>query len=37
VELALGTMIFGADWGWGTAKEEAQKVYNALSESGQLH
>jgi len=28
--LALGTMTFGEDWGWGAPKEEAQKVYNAF-------
>ncbi len=29
-EFALGTMTFGTDWGWGSAEDEAQKVYNAL-------
>ena len=33
-ELALGTMTFGEDWGWGSPKDEAQKVYNAFRESG---
>src|SRR5262249_824772 len=33
-EMALGTMTFGEDWGWGTAKDEAQKVYNAFREAG---
>jgi aryl-alcohol dehydrogenase-like predicted oxidoreductase len=33
-ELALGTMTFGDDWGWGSPKDEAQKVYNAFRESG---
>jgi aryl-alcohol dehydrogenase-like predicted oxidoreductase len=33
-EMALGTMTFGEDWGWGTAKDEAQKVYNAYREAG---
>jgi aryl-alcohol dehydrogenase-like predicted oxidoreductase len=33
-EFALGTMTFGEDWGWGSAKEEAQKVYNAFREAG---
>lgn len=33
-EAALGTMTFGEDWGWGTAKEEAQRVYNAFREAG---
>jgi aryl-alcohol dehydrogenase-like predicted oxidoreductase len=26
-EAALGTMTFGEDWGWGTAKAEARTVY----------
>jgi len=33
-EFALGTMTFGNDWGWGSAKDEAQKVYNAFREAG---
>jgi aryl-alcohol dehydrogenase-like predicted oxidoreductase len=33
-EMALGTMTFGEEWGWGAAKEEAQKVYNAFREAG---
>jgi len=33
-ELALGTMTFGEDWGWGAPKEEAQKVYNAFRDAG---
>jgi aryl-alcohol dehydrogenase-like predicted oxidoreductase len=33
-EFALGTMTFGDDWGWGSAKDEAQKVYNTFRESG---
>ena len=33
-EAALGTMTFGEDWGWGAAKDEAQKVYNAFREAG---
>jgi aryl-alcohol dehydrogenase-like predicted oxidoreductase len=31
---ALGTMTFGEDWGWGAAKDEARKVYNAFREAG---
>jgi aryl-alcohol dehydrogenase-like predicted oxidoreductase len=27
-------MTFGTDWGWGSAKDEAQKVYNAFREAG---
>jgi len=33
-EAALGTMTFGDDWGWGAAKDEAQKVYNAFRAAG---
>jgi aryl-alcohol dehydrogenase-like predicted oxidoreductase len=33
-EAALGTMTFGEDWGWGTAKDEARKVYDAFRDSG---
>ena len=33
-EAALGTMTFGDDWGWGTAKDESRKVYDAFLEAG---
>jgi len=33
-EAALGTMTFGDDWGWGTAKDEARKVYDGFREAG---
>src|SRR5262245_54211117 len=33
-EVALGAMTFGEEWGWGTAKGEARKVYNAFREAG---
>ena len=33
-EACLGTMTFGEDWGWGSAKSEAQKVYDAFREAG---
>jgi len=33
-EAYLGTMTFGEDWGWGAAKEEAQKIYEAYREAG---
>jgi len=33
-EVALGTMTFGEDWGWGAPKEEAQKVYDAFRDAG---
>ena len=33
-EAALGTMTFGDEWGWGSAKDEARKVYGAFREAG---
>jgi aryl-alcohol dehydrogenase-like predicted oxidoreductase len=33
-DLCLGTMTFGEDWGWGAAKEEARKIYDAFREVG---
>ena len=30
-ELALGTMTFGEEWGWGTSKAESKKVFNAYA------
>jgi aryl-alcohol dehydrogenase-like predicted oxidoreductase len=33
-EAALGTMTFGDDWGWGSPKAEAQKVYETYREAG---
>src|SRR5580704_17299023 len=33
-DLCLGTMTFGEDWGWGTAKDEARKIYDAYREAG---
>ena len=33
-EAALGTMTFGDDWGWGAAKDEARKVYDAFRVAG---
>jgi aryl-alcohol dehydrogenase-like predicted oxidoreductase len=33
-EAALGTMTFGEDWGWGSAKDEARKVYDAFRAAG---
>jgi aryl-alcohol dehydrogenase-like predicted oxidoreductase len=33
-EVALGTMTFGDDWGWGSPKDEAQKVYETYREAG---
>lgn len=33
-ELALGTMTFGEEWGWGASKEESKKVFDAYVEAG---
>jgi aryl-alcohol dehydrogenase-like predicted oxidoreductase len=33
-ELCLGTMTFGDDWGWGSAKDESRKIYDAFVEAG---
>jgi len=33
-EAALGTMTFGDEWGWGSVKDEARKVYDAFREAG---
>jgi aryl-alcohol dehydrogenase-like predicted oxidoreductase len=33
-ELCLGTMTFGEDWGWGSGKDEARKIYDAYREAG---
>src|SRR5882672_7983947 len=33
-ELALGTMTFGEDWGWGSTAEESRQVFGAYLEAG---
>ncbi len=33
-ELALGTMTFGEEWGWGASKEESKRVFDAFAEAG---
>jgi aryl-alcohol dehydrogenase-like predicted oxidoreductase len=33
-ELALGTMTFGEDWGWGASKEESRKILERFAEAG---
>lgn len=33
-EFSLGTMTFGEEWGWGSGKDEARKVYDAFREAG---
>ena len=32
--LALGTMTFGADWGWGADEAEARRIFDAYVERG---
>jgi len=32
-ELALGTMTFGEEWGWGVNKEESKKVFDLYAEA----
>jgi len=33
-ELALGTMTFGTDWGWGAPKDECRKIFDAYVSAG---
>ncbi len=33
-ELALGSMTFGNDWGWGSDRDEAKAVFDAYAEAG---
>src|SRR6267154_2226067 len=33
-EASLGTMTFGDEWGWGSPKDEAQKVYETYRQAG---
>ena len=33
-ELALGTMTFGEDWGWGASKEESGRIFDRFAEAG---
>ena len=33
-ELALGTMTFGDDWGWGAGKEACQKIFDIYADAG---
>ncbi len=29
-ELALGTMTFGEDWGWGASTDESSRIFDRL-------
>ena len=33
-QLALGTMTFGSDWGWGADDEESRRVFERFAEAG---
>ncbi|MGO9402018.1 MAG: aldo/keto reductase [Terriglobales bacterium] len=33
-DVSLGTMTFGEDWGWGSAKDESRKIYEVYREAG---
>jgi aryl-alcohol dehydrogenase-like predicted oxidoreductase len=33
-EMALGTMTFGTDWGWGSDKDESRRVFDAYVDAG---
>ena len=33
-ELALGTMTFGDDWGWGASHDESRRMFDAYAEAG---
>lgn len=33
-ELALGTMTFGEEWGWGAPREESQRIFDAYANAG---
>ncbi len=33
-ELALGTMTFGKEWGWGATKAESRKMFDAYAKAG---
>ena len=33
-EFCLGTMTFGDDWGWGSSKDDAKKIYDAFRDVG---
>lgn len=33
-EMALGTMTFGMEWGWGAEKEESRQIFDAYANAG---
>ena len=32
--LALGTMTFGTEWGWGAGREEARRMFDTYADRG---
>lgn len=33
-EIALGTMTFGEEWGWGASKEESHRIFDTYADRG---
>jgi aryl-alcohol dehydrogenase-like predicted oxidoreductase len=33
-ELALGTMTFGEEWGWGASRDESRRIFDAYADAG---
>ncbi len=33
-EVALGTMTFGEDWGWGASNEESRRIFDRFADAG---
>ena len=33
-EVALGTMTFGEDWGWGVSKDASKALFDAYADAG---
>jgi aryl-alcohol dehydrogenase-like predicted oxidoreductase len=33
-ELALGTMTFGEEWGWGASRDESKRIFDAYADAG---
>lgn len=33
-ELALGTMTFGEEWGWGASQDESKRMFDAYADAG---
>ncbi|MDX2128193.1 MAG: aldo/keto reductase [Chloroherpetonaceae bacterium] len=33
-EISLGTMTFGEDWGWGSGRDESERIFNSYTDLG---